>query len=222
MIIKNGVKEKLYNTNERIVISLDGPAASGKGHIGRELAGRFNLEHLDSGKIYRAFAYLCLKENITESMFEKIIALVNNNQDTLEIIKNIDLTQEDIGQMASKISIIPEVRQLVTKKLKYIIASTHRIIMEGRDISSVVAPGADIKIYITADIKVRAKRRHKQLHQNGKECMIADVLNALIERDDRDINRKNAPLKQTAGSIFIDTSNLMPNEVIDCILEQIK
>ena len=215
------VKEKLFNHNhkDRLVIALDGPSASGKGHIGRLLAGKFGLEYVESSRVYRGLAYLCLQRSIKEADLHEIIELSKEN--VLNLCRNVDLQHEEIGQMASKVSIIPEVRKNLTKGLVSTIASTHRIIMEGRDIASVVAPEADIKIFITADVNIRAERRYKQLRAAGKECMLADILDALVERDQRDSNRKVAPLKAMPDSIVVDTSELSPEEVVEYIIDSI-
>lgn len=212
-------KNRLLKGSDRLIIALDGPSASGKGHIGRLIATQFNLEYFESSRVYRGLAYLCLQHQLNEEYINEIIALSKKN--ILDLCKGIDLFQEDIAQMASKISVIPEVRENLTKGLRKLIADNNRIIMEGRDISSVVAPDAHIKIFITADAKIRAERRYKQLMQEGKKADRDEILAALLERDKRDTERDIAPLVAQEGSIVIDTTKLPPDQVIEEIIKLI-
>lgn len=217
--------EKLNDNNSRIVIALDGPSASGKGHIGKELATRFNLQYVESSLVYRSLAYLCLQKGIDEKQVMQITKLAAT--DVLEAIAGADLKTEEIGLMASKVSALPEVRTALTKGLKEKIAATRRIIMEGRDIGSVVAPNADIKIFITASVEVRAERRYnqllasEQLHASEKKYELKKIYEALVERDNLDTSRKVAPLRSMPDAIIVDTTNLSPYEVIEYILTRI-
>ncbi len=206
--ISTKAKDKTY----RFVIALDGPSASGKGLIGKLIAEEFNMKYVQSSILYRGLAYLCMKKNINIKETQQIIKL--SESAILEKTKNIDLNQEDIGNYASKISIIPEVRRNLNKHLIRLIQDTARIIMEGRDIGTVVAPDADLKIFITASTEKRAFRRYKQLRSEGKECILSDVLELLKERDLRDSGRKHSPLIPSDDSFVIDTSELSPEEVI--------
>jgi cytidylate kinase len=208
----NNLKEKATNYDSRFVIALDGPSASGKGLIGRLLAEEFHLQYVQSSVVYRGLAYLCIQKNIDAGDVDKIIEL--SEVDVIEATKNIDLHQELIGNYASKISVVPEVRINLNKHLVSMIQKNPRIIMEGRDIATVVAPSADLKIFLTADVNKRAMRRYKQLQSQGKECILSDVLELLNERDMRDSTRAVAPLVASKDAFIIDTSELTPEEVV--------
>lgn len=208
--------EKLYNTENKLVIALDGPSASGKGTIGSMLAKEFSLVYVQSSLMYRGLAYICIQNNISPEDVESITKL-SKNADIISIVDGVDLNTEIIGNFASKISIFDQVRTNIGKYLQQLIKTTPRIIMEGRDIGTVVAPNADLKIFINADVKVRAERRYKQLRLAGKDCMLTDILDLLEERDRRDTARLVAPLKAANDAFVIDTTNLSPLEIIQNI-----
>lgn len=207
------LKEKAYNQHNRFVIALDGPSASGKGSIGRMLASEFNLEYVQSGIFYRSLAYLCIVNNIDVTEIKKIIELSRSDNLT-ELTKGVDLNQENIGNYASKISTIPEVRANINKCLILMVKTHPRIIMEGRDIGTVIAKDADLKIFITADVNKRAERRYKQLHEEGKKCKLEEVLELLKERDLRDSMRITDPLLVSSDAFIIDTSHMNQKQVI--------
>ena len=210
------LKEKFYDPNCKLVISLDGPSASGKGAIGRALADLFKLRYFESGSIYRGLAFLVIKQNIPIDDKDQIIEL-SKTEDILTQIQGVDLLSEEIAAVASVISAWPEVRENLTRQLTAIIAQNKRILMEGRDIGTIVAPNADLKLYIMADVKVRAERRYKQLLSEGKKCILHDILEQLIRRDKRDSERLAAPLRSAEDAHIIDTSNLDPDQVIQKI-----
>jgi cytidylate kinase len=207
------LKEQAYNQHNRFVIALDGPSASGKGSIGKMLASEFNLEYVQSGIFYRSLAYLCIVNNIDVTEVKKIIELSGRNNLT-ELTKGADLNQENIGNYASKISTIPEVRANINKYLILMVKTHPRIIMEGRDIGTVIAKDADLKIFITADVNKRAERRYKQLREEGKKCKLEKVLELLKERDLRDSTRITDPLLVSSDAFIIDTSHMNQKQVI--------
>jgi len=205
--------EKANNKNLDFKIALDGPSASGKGLIGSMLAKEFLLKYVQSSIIYRGLAFVCIEDDINLDDIDAIIH-TSGHEDIISRVKGVDLNTELIGDVASKISTIAEVRSNLTKYLTNVMNNTSRIIMEGRDIGTVVAPDADVKIFITADVQVRAMRRYKQLQSEGKKCILDDVLDLLKKRDARDSNRNVAPLKAADDALVIDTSALSPSEVI--------
>lgn len=207
------LEEKANNKNLDFKIALDGPSASGKGLIGSMLADEFNLKYVQSSIVYRGLAYVCIEDGIAPDNMEAVIRAAEN-EDIISRVKGVDLNVELIGDFASKISTISSVRTSLTKYLTSLVSDTPRIIMEGRDIGTVVAPNADVKIFISADVEVRAMRRYKQLQLEGKDCILGDVLDLLKKRDVRDSNRSAAPLKAADGALVIDTSKLEPSEVI--------
>ncbi len=207
------LEEKVNNKNLDFKIALDGPSASGKGLIGSMLAEEFDLKYVQSSIVYRGLASVCIEEGIDPGDIEAVI-ITAENEDIISRTKGVDLNVELIGDVASKISTIGRVRTSLTKYLTNLMSDTPRIIMEGRDIGTVVAPDADVKIFISADVEVRAMRRYKQLQLEGKDCILGDVLDLLKERDARDSNRSAAPLKAADDALVIDTSNLEPSEVV--------
>lgn len=207
------LKELANNRNLDFKIALDGPSASGKGLVGSMLAKEFNLKYVQSSIVYRGLAYICIEDSIDPNDVDAVI-FAAENEDIISRIKGVDLNIELIGDIASKISTIERVRSSLTNYLVNLMNNTSRIVMEGRDIGTVVAPNADVKIFISADVEVRAIRRYKQLQLEGKDCILSDVLNLLKERDARDSNRSAAPLRPAEDALVIDTSNLEPSEVI--------
>ncbi|MEM6338922.1 MAG: (d)CMP kinase [Pseudomonadota bacterium] len=207
------LEEKANNKNLDFKIALDGPSASGKGLIGNMLAEEFGLKYVQSSIVYRGLAYVCMEDAIDADNIEAVIRAAKN-EDIISRVKGVDLNVELIGDFASKISTINSVRTSLTKYLSSLMIDTPRIIMEGRDIGTVVAPDADAKIFISADVEVRAMRRYKQLQLEGKDCILGDVLDLLKKRDARDSNRNAAPLKAADDALVIDTSKLEPSEVI--------
>lgn len=205
--------EKANNKNLDFKIALDGPSASGKGLIGSMLAKEFSLKYVQSSIIYRGLAFVCIEDGIDPDNIDAVMH-ASENEDVISRVKRIDLNTELIGDIASKISTIPGVRTNLTKYLINLMNNTPRIVMEGRDIGTVVAPDADVKIFISADVQVRAMRRYKQLQSEGKDCILDDVLDLLKKRDSRDSNRNVAPLKAADDALVIDTSELNPSEVI--------
>lgn len=208
--------KKIYDKEQKFIVALDGPSASGKGLIGSMIAKEFDLKYFQSSLVYRGLAYICIQDKLDISKPEKLIQLIRDI-DIFSRIKDIDLSSEEIGSIASKISVISEVREKLGIYLKNIIQNNSRVIMEGRDIGTVIAPSANLKIYITADVNIRANRRYKQLCESGKTCILSDILNQLKIRDERDLNRDVAPLVQASDAHLIDTSALDPEQVIQKI-----
>ena len=209
------LKIKSFNFSESFIISLDGPAASGKGTIGLMLAKKFSLKYFQSSIAYRQLAFNCINQKIDITNINAVTALSKQ----LEIQDNFDLENEQIGDIASQIATISKVRDNLNKHLINLIKIIPRIIMEGRDIGTVIAPNADLKIFITADPEVRAERRYKQLQAKGKSCILDEVLQQIILRDKRDKDRKAAPLLPASDALIIDTSKLSAKEVVEEITQ---
>lgn len=208
--------DKAHNNILNFIVALDGPSASGKGHIGSLVAKEFALTYVPSSIVYRGLAYICLQEKVAADDDAKIIEL-SQSADIISKTKDVDLNVEIIGDFASKISVLAEVRHNLGIYLKRLIQTTPRIIMEGRDIGTVVAPNADLKIFLTAFAEVRALRRYKQLLWSGKDCMLSDVLELLKSRDERDMSRTVAPLIPASDAYIIDTTNLTTDQAIQRI-----
>ncbi len=212
------LKSKAFDFHSKFVIALDGPAASGKGTVGKLLSNRLNLSYFQSSIVYRSLALACIKNSIDISDTKAVV----NLSKSLELSQDTEALQsESIGSVASKIAAIPEVRDNLGVHLKRIIETTPRILMEGRDIGSVIAPNADLKLFIKADVAIRAKRRYKELLDRGEESSYDRVLEQLILRDDRDTTRSSGPLVLPPDALEIDTSYLAPEEVLEKIFEVI-
>lgn len=199
---------------QKLVITLDGPAGAGKGLIGSMLAKKFDLKYFQSSLIYRYWAYRIMQNHSHIINDEAEIVNFLSSFTNEAIPEQVNLTGEEIGNFASKISVFSGVRELATKSLRQIINNNPRIIMEGRDIGTVVAPNADLKIFLDANILTRAKRRYKQLCSSGKECILEEILALMVERDERDKKRNVAPLLAPEGALMIDSSDMTPEQVI--------
>ncbi|HJD55717.1 MAG TPA: (d)CMP kinase [Rickettsia endosymbiont of Pyrocoelia pectoralis] len=211
------LKSKALNLSNNFTIALDGPAGSGKGTIGLMLAEKFSLKYFQSSLVYRHLAFNCIRQKIDPTDTQAIISLSKK----LDIINELDLEDENIGNIASQIAVIQEVRDNLNEYLINLINTTPRIIMEGRDIGTVVAPEADLKIFITAKAEVRAERRYKQLQAKGKQCMLDEILRQIIMRDKRDKERAAAPLLPAPDALIIDTSEFSPIEVVKKVTQYI-
>jgi len=212
------LKTKAFDFSQNFTISLDGPAASGKGTIGLILAEKFSLKYFQSSIVYRQLAFDCISQKIDVTDIDTVIALSKE----LKLDNNLDLENENIGDIASQIAVISEVRNNLNKYLINLVKTTPRIIMEGRDIGTVVAPDADLKIFITANPHVRAERRYKQLQAKGKACILDEILQQIILRDKRDKERETAPLLPASDALIIDTSELSAMEVVEEVINYIK
>lgn len=210
------LKDKALNIANNFIIALDGPSASGKGLIGKLLAQKYSLDYFQSSLVYRGLARLVLNKNIDLNNALKIIEL-SMFDEIIDYAKNYDLNDENIGNIASKLSTIPDVRKNLSAHLEKIVETVPRLIMEGRDIGTVIAPNADLKIFITADVERRAQRRFKQLIEAGKQCILREILEQLKERDERDESRSSSPLIAAEDALIINTSNLSPQQVFDAI-----
>ena len=200
-----------------MIIAIDGPAASGKGTIASKLAGYFNLGYLDTGILYRAVALQMLQGgiNIEDSQCAEKIA----REFTASFIDKTNIRTEAVSILASKIAALPGVRHELLHYQKSFAKNPgpHKqgAILDGRDIGTIVCPNADFKIFITADLKIRAKRRWKQLLQRDQTVIYSDILEELRSRDERDTCREEAPLVPASGSMLIDTSDMTIDVAFD-------
>lgn len=202
--------------DRHLVIAIDGPAASGKGTLARRLAAHFNFGYLDTGSLYRAVGMRVIYANQQPSDVAAAIAASRaiNAQD----LANPKLRGERIGHTASVVSAMPEVREALLEYQRNFAASDGGAVLDGRDIGTVICPDADVKVFITASLEARAKRRHKELQDYGVTVDYQSVYDDLVERDARDVTRAVAPMKPADDAIVIDTSNLTMNEVFEQVL----
>ena len=208
--------------NKKPVIAIDGTAGSGKGTLAKKIANVLNFDHLDSGLLYRILAYEFLKLNRNLKMLSDVDIDLNIFLDKKKI-KIMNLRSEEITKISSEIAKLKFVRQkLVSLQRKFANHPPNGIgsVIDGRDITSVIIPNAEIKFYIDADVKIRAERRLTQL--NLPKNSYNKILKELIQRDFQDKRRKISPLIQTKDSHFINTSKISESEVLTKATDYIK
>jgi len=205
-------KDKLLDPSQPIVVAIDGASATGKGAIAKQLAERFNLVNCQTGIFYRSLAYNIFKEGISADDTAKIIDF---SKKELELSDDAAIYNAEVTDVSSKISAIPEVREALIAPQKKFIEANPRIVIEGRDIGTVIAPNADLKLFVIADIDVRAKRRLTQIGSGDLE----DIKKSLIERDTRDSGRAIAPLKKAEDALIIDNSSKSLEEIVESLIK---
>jgi CMP/dCMP kinase len=193
------------------VIAVDGPAASGKGTIARALAWHLGLPHMDTGMLYRAVALILWRwGGNPSSEFEALRACDDLGFDP----GDPDLRSEPVSKIASMISAYPSVRTALLERQQDFAGQDRGAVLDGRDIGTVIAPDADVKLFVTATAEVRAERRLKELQGRGMNAHYDDVLADIRARDERDSGRDVAPLKAAPDALLLDTSGLSPDEAI--------
>ena len=198
-------------TKRALVIAVDGPAASGKGTIARALARHFGLPHLDTGLLYRAVALnLWSWGGDPANEFEALRACSDLGFDPADE----ELRSEPVSEIASRISAYPSVRAALLERQRAFAAQQGGAVLDGRDIGTVIAPGADVKLFVTASPQVRAGRRFKELEKRGMFAHEAEVLADIRARDERDSTREVAPLRPARDAILLDTSELDADSAI--------
>ena len=194
-----------------LVIAVDGPAASGKGTIARALARHFGLPHMDTGLLYRAVALKLWRWGGDPSNeFEALRACDELGFDPDEE----ELRSEPVSRIASRISSYSSVRAALLERQRDFATQEGGAVLDGRDIGTIIAPDADVKLFVTASAEVRAQRRVRELLERGMPGHYEDVLLDIRARDERDTNREVAPLRQAEGAILLDTSDLGVDEAI--------
>ena len=212
-----------------MIITIDGPAASGKGTVAKGIAERLGIEYLDTGAMYRAIALAAIRRGVA---FEDRSAVAGFLQEIeLEmpvgkvILNGEDVTDEirspDLSRGASKVAEIPAVRAFLVPQQRQI-AAGRDIVCEGRDQGTVVFPDAPVKFFITADVRIRAERRLRQLLDRGTQTTLDQEIAEIQERDKRDSEREVGPLREPADAIHIDTSNLSPDDVLNRLEREIR
>ena len=188
-----------------MIIAVDGPAASGKGTIARALAKHFHLPHLDTGLLYRAVALNLLRwDGDPDSEFAAVRATDLSQID----FDDPELKSEAVGGIASRISVYPLVRQALMERQRGFADQRGGAVLDGRDIGTVIAPNADVKLFVTARAEVRAQRRCHELNRLGRTAHYEDVLIDIKARDTRDSHRQAAPLMQATDAVLLDTSDM--------------
>jgi len=212
------------------IITIDGPSGSGKGTVSRLLADKLSFQYLDSGALYRVLSIAATRRNVdTANKVE--LALIAEHMDVIfktsaqgdfDILlegENVtsDVRTETTGALASQLAAYSEVRDALMKRQR-LFARGNGLVADGRDMGTVVFPAADLKIYLTASIDERAKRRHKELIEKGEDVSLRALAEQVKARDERDINREVSPLVAAEDAVELDTSNMSALEVLDKVL----
>lgn len=211
-------------------IAIDGPSGAGKSTIAKKLAKILKFQYLDTGAMYRTLALYFDRNNFNdfdnEDKLKKFLEgiVINVKEDKFYLFDE-DVTSlirsEKIGMLASKVSSYKTVREFLVA-IQQKLASGKNIILDGRDIGTVVLKDAELKIYLVAGLEERAIRRYKQLLESNKTCDFKEVIESIKKRDFDDINRENSPLKKADDAVVIDSSNLTLDETVETILDLIK
>lgn len=222
----------MINLDKKIVIAIDGGAATGKSVLAKEIAKKLGILYIDTGAMYRGVGYYFLANNVSLTE-ENIQANLDNidiklryvDGETICILNNEDITDkirtEEVSMAASNVS----KNKLVREKLVFLqrqMAGNESVVLEGRDVTTVVFPDATLKIFLTASIDIRALRRKRDLEKKGEKANIEDVKEALIKRDLQDSTREESPLKKAEDAVEIDTTNLTNEITVDKVIELLK
>jgi cytidylate kinase len=214
---------------DTIQIAIDGPAGSGKSTISKIVARKLDIIYLDTGAMYRGITYKAMKEGIKPENVDALKALLNKTDitfhgDTL-ILDGVNCAEEirhpKISENVSSYAAVKVVREDLVNRQQYI-SKNHSIIMDGRDIGTVVLPNATYKVYLTASVIERAERRYKELMANGHEVDIEFIKEDIEKRDYSDMNRKESPLKKADDAVVVDTTGRSIEQVVEAIIEIVK
>ena len=221
--------------NKKIIIAIDGLSGCGKSSTAKLLAKEMDYKYLDSGAMYRAVTLYIIENSIDYKNLKKLKNIINeirlefikeNTSDSYQIFlnsKNVEkeIRSKEVSELVSEISKISIIRKKLVK-MQRTIGDNKGIVMEGRDIATVVFPDAELKIFMQADINIRAKRRLKEFEKIGKKISLKEVKLNLIERDNKDSNRKDSPLKITSDSLILDTTSISLQDQIEFIKKEAK
>ena len=209
-------------------IAIDGPAGAGKSTIAKKVAKDLGFVYVDTGAMYRALAVHFINSGISADDKEAVINAVKSAEVSIKYIDGVQhvflngedvtgrLRTEEVGNMASMTSAIPEVRARLLE-LQRGLAASEDVIMDGRDIGTNILPNAELKIYLTASVETRAMRRYKELTEKGEACDLEVIKKDIEDRDHRDMTRQTAPLKQADDAHLVDSSYMNIEEVVEAI-----
>ena len=203
-----------------MIIAVDGPAASGKGTLGKKLAAHYGLRHLDTGLLYRAVAKAVLDAGHKPSDHAQAVAAAKALDPTR--FDEIALKSQRVGEAASVVSAIAEVRTALLDFQRQFAATAPGAVLDGRDIGTVICPDADVKIFVTASPEERARRRALEFKSRGEAVAEADVLADILRRDERDRNRAAAPLIQAPDAHLLDTTAMGIEAVLKVAIELVE
>ncbi len=218
--------------SQKLIVAIDGPAGSGKSTSAKLVAQKLSYLYIDTGAMYRAVTYLVQKNALTN--VDEITKLAEKSEIELNYlngITNVKINGEDvtdkirdisINKKVSEISKIEGVRKALVKKQQQMGSKNRGVVMEGRDISTVVFPQADVKIFLTASIEQRAERRAKEYTENGTVVSVEEIKNNLLQRDKTDSTRAVSPLTKASDAVEVDTSKVTIEEQVNIILNQVR
>ena len=223
------------NSEHIPVITIDGPSGSGKGTVCQALAAELGWHLLDSGALYRLVALAATNHSVAPDNAQALEVLAAHLDVHFEVervgkpakvvLEGEDVTaeirREEIGSRASQVAALPAVRQALLQRQRAFLAQPG-LLADGRDMGTVVFPGADLKIYLTASAEQRAQRRYKQLKEKGESVSLPQLIRDIEARDKRDTERPVAPLKPATDAITIDTTRMTIAEVVDCVMTQVR
>jgi len=218
-----------------MIIAIDGPSGAGKSTLGKMLAKKLDLLYLDTGAMYRAVGLAVLLGEVHSRDREEIIEIAKDSEIELRgkpdrqkvLLNGLDVTDEirtnEVGQMASVVSTIPEVRKdLVSRQRALGKSAKNGAVLDGRDVGTVVFPKAKFKFFLTAKPEARARRRYDEDKEKGRKVTLEKTLTEINNRDERDAARKDSPLTTAKDAVVIDTSKMDANQVLEKMLETIK
>ncbi len=214
----------------KITIAIDGPAAAGKSTIAKLVSKKLNYTYIDTGAMYRCVAYYSLKNNIDPKDEQKVCALLGeicidmrpdgtiylNEENVSSLIR-----QNEVSMCASTVASYGPVREFLVQQQR-LMAKNGGVILDGRDIGTVVLPDAELKIYQIASIECRAIRRHKENIERGIESSLEDIKLEIAKRDEQDMNRAISPLKKAEDAVELDTSSMTLDEVVDAVMKLVE
>ena len=202
-----------------MIIAVDGPTASGKGTIAKALAAHFGLPHLDTGLLYRAVGRQV--ELAGGDPDDAAVALAACDFDDA-LLTDPALRSETVGGLASRVSIHPVVREALFERQRAFATQPGGAVLDGRDIGTVIAPEAEVKLFVTASVEARAQRRYREMCKRGEAVTLAAIVDDLRRRDERDTARADAPLRQADGALVLDNSNFSAERSIAEALQAVE
>jgi len=189
-----------------MIIAVDGPTASGKGTIAKRLAEHYRLKRLDTGSLYRAVGLAVLDAGADPADATAAVAAAEKLD--LDAIDEARIRSSAAGLAASRVAVIPGVRAVLRRAQRAFAADPAGAVLDGRDIGTVICPDADVKLFVTASLAERTRRRLAELHARGETISFEELERQIAERDERDVNRKDSPLRQAEGAHLLDTTSL--------------
>lgn len=211
-------------------IAIDGPAGAGKSTIAKLVSGKLGFIYVDTGAMYRAMALYLSRMNVNPDNADEVGEKAQSAEITIKYVdgeqvvmlgdENVNglIRSPEVSAMASRTSQVARLREKLVE-LQQKLAETENVVMDGRDIGTVVLPNADLKIYLTASVQVRAMRRYKEMIAKGQEAVLEEIEKDIEDRDYRDMHREASPLKQAEDAVLVDTSDMSIEEVADKIIE---